>query len=101
MKIRIARACAAGRTDAQIKSSLVRDFGSRVLAAPPRRGFDLLAWLLPGIGIVAGAAALAALAWRWTRTRDPALALAPGSTNGRGLDPELERRVDDELARFE
>jgi hypothetical protein len=33
-------------------------------------------------------------AWRWSSARDPAPVVAP-------LDPALERRLDDELTRFE
>jgi hypothetical protein len=55
--------------------------------------------------LLLGAVAVAALAValvRWSRARpDPAPA-GPASPNGRPeLDPELERRVDEELARFD
>jgi cytochrome c-type biogenesis protein CcmH len=93
IKLRIA----AGDTKGEIKAKLVANFGERILAAPPKKGFNLLAWVLPFVGIGAGALVLAALAWRWSRTRprgEPEEAAAP-------LDPELERRVDDALARFD
>jgi cytochrome c-type biogenesis protein CcmH len=102
IKAFISRRIAAGDTRSEIKRRLVANFGPAILAAPPRHGFDLLAWLLPIAGVLAGAAVLGALAWRWSRSREPAPAVAPASTNGRGaLDPELERRLDEELARFD
>jgi cytochrome c-type biogenesis protein CcmH len=77
-------------------------YGTRILAAPPRHGFDLLAWVLPIVGLVGGAAVIAFLAWRWSRRRgEPALGFGPWSLNGHPLDPELERRLDEELARFD
>jgi len=92
---------AAGDTKSEIKSKLVDQFGESVLAAPPKRGFNLLAWLLPFAGLGLGGAALAVLARRWSRAREDAVPTGP-SGNGRGpLDPELERRVDEELARFD
>jgi len=92
---------AAGDTKSEIKSKLVDQFGESVLAAPPKRGFNLLAWLLPFAGLGIGAAALAVLARRWSRQHEEAVPADP-SGNGRGpLDPELERRVDEELARFD
>ena len=91
-----AAACASKQ---QIKDELVAQFGPAVLAAPPRKGFHWLAWLLPLVGLLAGAAVVSALVWRWSRTR-PAPE-APVDLNGRALDPELERRVDRELARFD
>ena len=84
----------------QIKSELVAQFGPAVLAAPPREGFHWLAWLLPIGGLLVGAAVVSWLVWRWSRRRpvvEPAL-----ESNGRvALDPELERRLDRELARFD
>ena len=96
MKQYIARWIAAGETKSQIKAKLVNRFGVRVLAAPPKHGFNLLAWVLPLAGLGLGALALAVLAWRWSRAREPASALAPAP-----LEPELERRLDEELARFD
>jgi len=90
----ISRRIAAGDTKSEIKDRLVAEYGSQILAAPPKEGFDLLAWLLPIGGALAGAALLGVLAWRWSRMREPASRTAR-------LDPALERRVDEELARFD
>ena len=96
MKAFIKQRIAAGDSEQQIKAKLVAQFGESVLASPPRKGFNLLAWWLPIAGIVAGAAALAFGAWRWSRSREPAAEAA-----GPPLEPELERRLDEELARFD
>ena len=94
---------AAGDSKSEIKAKLVDEFGEGVLAAPPARGFNLLAWVLPLAGALVAAIALVLLARRWLPARskrEPSG--ADGSANGRkALDPELERRVDEELARFE
>jgi cytochrome c-type biogenesis protein CcmH len=90
----ISRRIAAGDTKSEIKDRLVAEYGPQILAAPPKKGFDLLAWLLPIAGVLAGAAILGLLAWRWSRVREP----APRAAR---LDPALERRVDEELARFD
>jgi cytochrome c-type biogenesis protein CcmH len=94
----------AGDTCAAIKAQLVDDFGERILAAPPRSGFNLLAWILPVAGLLVGAVAVGIAAWRWTRTRDVDAepVTGPPSANGRApVDSELERRLDEELARFD
>jgi cytochrome c-type biogenesis protein CcmH len=96
MKHFIAVRIAAGDTKSGIKAKLVAQFGPAVLAAPPKRGFDLLAWLLPIVGILGGAGAIGLLAWRWSRAREPSPAAV-----GPVLGPELDRRVDEELRRFE
>jgi len=96
MKAFIRARIAAGDTKSEIKDELVALFGKRVLAEPPKEGFDLLAWILPIGGVLVGGAALALAAWKWSRTRGAAPAPESGA-----LDPELERRLDDELARFD
>jgi cytochrome c-type biogenesis protein CcmH len=86
-------------SEQQIKDELVAQFGPAVLAAPPREGFHWLAWLLPLAGLLGAAAVTSFLVWRWSRSR-PVQAAA--ESNGRlPLDPELERRLDRELARYD
>jgi cytochrome c-type biogenesis protein CcmH len=94
IKAFISRRIAAGDSKSQIKDRLVVEWGPGILAAPPKKGFDLLAWLLPIVGVLGGGLALAALTWRWSRVHEP-VAAAPL------LDPALERRIDQELARFD
>ena len=94
MKLFIRERIAAGDTEQQIKDALVAEFGSGVLATPRKSGFGLVAWLLPLVALAAGVLTVVLLVRRWTRRRGP-----PGP--GRPLDPDLERRVDEELARFE
>jgi cytochrome c-type biogenesis protein CcmH len=90
----IARRIAAGDTKGEIEDRLVANYGDAILAAPPHRGFGLVAWWLPIVGILAAAGLVGFGAWRWSRDREPAPAPAP-------LDPALERRIDDELRRYE
>jgi cytochrome c-type biogenesis protein CcmH len=94
MRVFIRARIAAGDTKQEIKDQLVAQFGEQVLASPSRSGFNLLAWVLPPVAVVLGAAVLAILAVRWSR----------GRTRGRGepgLEPDVERRLDEELARFD
>jgi cytochrome c-type biogenesis protein CcmH len=90
----IAGRIAAGDTRSEIKDRLVAEYGDSILAAPPRHGFGLVAWWLPIGGIVVAGVLVGLGAWRWSRAREP----APPPVQ---LDPALERRLDDELRRFE
>ena len=81
-------------TAGQIKSELVANFGAGILAAPPHKGFDLLAWWLPLGGLAAGALLLGFGVWRWSRTRTPDDRPPP-------VDEETERRLDELLARLD
>jgi cytochrome c-type biogenesis protein CcmH len=85
---------AAGDSEREIKDALVDQFGEGVLARPPRGGFGALAWALPLVALGAGAVAIAFLIRAWSSRRAVEADDAP-------LDPRLERRVDEELARFD
>jgi cytochrome c-type biogenesis protein CcmH len=101
MKLAISRGIAAGETKNQIVNSLVgppNNLGPGIIGVPRTHGFDLIAWVLPFTGIAIGAAALAGGAWYWSHNRDPN---DPPPTSGSELDPELERRIDAELAAFD
>jgi cytochrome c-type biogenesis protein CcmH len=75
MKSFVRQRIAAGDTKSEIKAALVAQFGKGVLAAPEKRGFDLLAWVLPVVGLLAGGAVLSVLLWRWTRRPEDELPL--------------------------
>ena len=94
MKADIASRIAAGDSKEEIEDALVAEFGQQILAAPPKKGFNLLAWILPFVALFGGALVLGLFAWRWSRHREP-------SPPAPRLSPALERRVDDELARFD
>jgi cytochrome c-type biogenesis protein CcmH len=96
MKAFIRTRIAAGDSEQVIKAALVAEFGEEVLAEPPGGGFGLLAWLLPLTALAVGAIALAFLVRAWTRGRDP-----DAADEDEPLDPQLERLVDEELARFD
>ena len=101
MKAFIRKRIAEGATRSQIVDELVgppNNLGDAILAVPRTHGFDLIAWVLPLGGIAVGAVGVGAGAWRWSRRRaSNSLLLADGPS----LDPELERRIDEELLRFD
>jgi cytochrome c-type biogenesis protein CcmH len=101
MRAFIRQRIAAGDTKSEIKDKLVAQFGESVLAAPPARGFNLLAWLVPIAGGLIAAVAVAVLALRWSRSRAAPAGGPSAADSRRPLDPESERRVDEELARFD
>jgi cytochrome c-type biogenesis protein CcmH/NrfF len=55
------------------KSAIIRYFvdmhGEEILAAPPKKGFALAAWLLPLFVVLNGAGLIMILTFRWTRNR--------------------------------
>ncbi len=95
IKAQIARRIGQCWTSRQIEDELVANFGQGILAAPPHKGFDLLAWWLPIAGVLGGALLLAAGVWRWSRTHEPGIDV---NTGGPVLDEETDRRIDELLA---
>ena len=57
------------QTKEQVKARLVAEFGDEVLALPDDEGFDLAAYLVPGLGLLIGGGAVAAAALGWRRSR--------------------------------
>jgi len=102
MRVFIRGRIAAGDSKSEIKARLVAEFGEAVLAAPRTRGFGLLAWLLPFVALFGAGTAIGLVARRWTRAGQADVVPAGRWRNRRaGLDPALERRLDEELSRFD
>ncbi len=62
---------AAGRTDREIIQFFVERYGDTILYAPPRRGFSLLAWWVPVVVLLVGAAGAVGF-WRQRQRSQPA-----------------------------
>ena len=60
---------ARGESKEQILQYFVDISGEAILAAPPKKGFALTAWLLPLFVVVNGAVLIIALTRRWTQRR--------------------------------
>jgi len=58
MKALIRKRISEGWTEKEIMAEMVRNFGPTVLSTPAKHGFDLLAWLLPLGGALAGVGVL-------------------------------------------
>ncbi|MET0684704.1 MAG: cytochrome c-type biogenesis protein [Solirubrobacteraceae bacterium] len=92
-----------GRTKAEIKAALVREYGPRVLGEPEEKGFGLAAWIVPILVALGALALVIVTARRWRREPQPAgaEAAAAPAEGGRELDPEDARRLDAELAAYD
>jgi cytochrome c-type biogenesis protein CcmH/NrfF len=91
----IRRLIAQGDNEAQIKRVMIAVFTDKVLQLPPRSGFNLVAYIVPVVAVIALVAALLFVLPRWRRRSveppDGAAALA-----------EADRvRLDADLARFD
>ena len=90
---------AQGKTKQQILDDLVAQYGTSVLAEPPKSGFDLTAWLVPGIAIILAAIGIAVGLRRWRhagRTREE-----KATADDQPLDSADRERLDSDLARYD
>jgi len=60
-----------GWTEQQIKDYFVQQYGKRVLATPPPKGFNLLVYLLPPLAILSGVYILYRALQSWQRAAPP------------------------------
>ena len=58
---------AAGETPEQVTAYFVEKYGTWILLAPPRRGFDLLVWVVPFVGLALGLVLVGFALRRWSR----------------------------------
>jgi cytochrome c-type biogenesis protein CcmH len=90
---------AQGLTKDQIKDRLVAEYGTEVLATPSDSGFDLAAWLVPGVAIVIAAVAIFFGLRRWRKTGRATQADEPAGPPA--LGDEDSERLDADLARYD
>jgi cytochrome c-type biogenesis protein CcmH len=87
-----------GQDEAQVKRSLVAQYGPTVLALPSAQGFDLTVYLVPLAVFLALLATFAVLLPRWRRH---ARAQAGSVLEAPPLDPAATARLDADLAQFD
>jgi cytochrome c-type biogenesis protein CcmH len=91
----IRKLIAEGNTKDQIEDALVAQYGPRVLATPSGHGFDLLAWIVPGVGIALALGGICLLLWRSRRRSRPDR--SPDSE----IDPSDLARLDKDMSSYD
>jgi cytochrome c-type biogenesis protein CcmH/NrfF len=86
------------RSKDEIKATLVDEFGENVLALPGGDGFDLAAYLVPGLALLLGGGAVAAAAVQWRRSRG---SHTEGPAPGDAPPPGASERLQSDLDRYE
>ncbi len=83
----------SGKGESAILQDLADRYTVRVLAAPPTRGFNLTAWILPGLGLIVGLFVVVVIVKRW---RQRPLPCAEERGAG-GMDPSILDAVEKEM----
>ena len=99
MRAIVAEKLAAGESEAEIKTFFVERYGDSVLLSPPERGFNLLVWIVPVVGLAAAglAAALALRRMRRSPTAEDEDTGDTASELSRDEREEYVRRIESAL----
>jgi cytochrome c-type biogenesis protein CcmH len=71
MRAAIREKLAAGLSEQQVIDAMVAQFGQAALAAPPAKGFNLSAWVMPFIALGVGLWLAVVVVRRWLRREPP------------------------------
>ncbi len=94
----IAQQLDQGQSEKQILQLFVTQYGEQVLASPPKRGFNLMAWLLPFVAILAGGVVIYAAIKKWVgRGR---LSETYAITEAGEENEKYQRQLEEELKEF-
>src|SRR4051794_6505401 len=93
----IQREAESCKSKQQIKDELVAQFGDRVLALPPDKGFDLAAYLVPAALLLVGIGAVTTIALKRRRTPGQ----VPGAITTPALAGDDAARLNADLDRYD
>lgn len=93
---------AKGSTEEEVVSHFVSKYGERVLVTPRARGFNVLAYIMPAVAVVAGLMIILVFV-RHARKDEPAIAAPAPAVDPSVADPDadLRARMAEELDRFD
>jgi cytochrome c-type biogenesis protein CcmH len=94
----------SGMSEAQVLASFEKQYGEMIFMAPPKRGFNWMAYVMPYVGLAMGLGLVTALARRLIHARAAGAAAseAPaGTAAAGGASPEELEKLKRELERFE
>jgi cytochrome c-type biogenesis protein CcmH len=79
-----------GLTDAQVIEAMIKEYGTAAYVEPPTKGFGLVAWLMPGVYLLAGAGVVVLVIGRWRKRGVAAEAVA---ANSKTITPAMLERA--------
>lgn len=100
MRAKIATMIDEGQTKQEILDYFVAQYGEKILAAPTKKGFNLVAWILPFAALIGGGGALFFVLRTWVmKGKVPAeeTVYQPYETED---GDEYRRRFEEEFERF-
>jgi cytochrome c-type biogenesis protein CcmH len=87
MRGELVAAVDSGESDRDVLQFFVQKYGTTILAAPTKQGFDRVAWIMPYLALIIGVGGVVLAVHSW-HNRGPAPAMARSSAGG---DSEIDR----------
>ena len=81
-----------GKDEPAILQALTERYGTKILAAPPAHGFNLAAWVLPGLGLIVGLFLVIVMARRLLKP-----AAAPAAAPPANVDAKVLAAMEEEM----
>ena len=98
MTASIEQKLAQGESQQEIIQSFVAQYGEQVLASPPKRGFNLIAWALPFVAILGGGGIIYIALNKWvSRGKSRQTSAVTGDEQE---DKKYRRQLEKELEEF-
>ncbi len=88
---------ASAESDDLILQDFIQEYGVQVLSSPPNKGFNRVAWLLPGFAFAIGLGIVALVIAQWRRSV-PATSPAQ-QRSGSGISPDALARAREKVNR--
>src|SRR5882724_962614 len=79
-----------GLNDDQVIQAMIAKYGPGAYVEPPKTGFGLVAWVMPGVYLLAGAALVVFVISRW---RKRGVAAEATARNTKSVSPEILERA--------
>jgi cytochrome c-type biogenesis protein CcmH len=95
VRSQIERMIAQGMSGAQIIQFFRAKYGEKILSAPTREGFNLLAWIIPFAAVFAGCFIIVGAISRWRA--NPVMETEATADGPALYDPELKSRLEQEI----
>jgi len=96
LREQVDRMIKAGMPAAAIIASFRRKYGEKILSAPTTEGFNILAWAMPFVAVLAGAVLILIVVGR-QRPSTPAPDNPPSESAAREFDPRLKKILERDL----
>ena len=98
MKASIRKMIDEGKTKKEILDYFVGQFGEGILTIPPKKGFNLVAYIFPFIGLVFGVIIAFVIVRKWSASGK--IHNAPDKKTEEIIDEKMKKKIDGELKKL-